>query len=50
MSSQTIFLTDPEQKVNVLGKEFTVDDLKQALIDQAYYKGRLSQLLGGDEE
>ena len=37
MSSQTIFLTDPEQKVNVLGKEFTVDDLKQALIDQAYY-------------
>ena len=50
MSSQTIFLTDPEQKVNVLGKEFTVDDLKQALIDQAYYKGRLSELLGGETE
>ena len=45
-----ICLNNPNETVVLLGKEFTVDELQQALIDQAFLKGRLSDLLKGDAE
>lgn len=45
-TSNTIFLNEPNDKVILFGKEFTADELQNALIDQAFLKGRLSELLG----
>ena len=49
MSSNTIFLNNPSDRVVLFGKEFTADELQDALIDQAFLKGRLSELIGGDD-
>ena len=45
--SQTIKLDDPNQKVLLFGKEFTVQEVKEEIIDSYLLKRRLSQLLGG---
>lgn len=49
MSSNPIFLNNPNDTVVLFGKTFTADQLKQALIDQAFLHGRLSQLVGDAE-
>lgn len=49
MSSNPIFLNNPNDTVVLFGKTFTADQLKNALIDQAFLKGRLSELLGDAE-
>ena len=46
-SPKTISLENPNDKVILFGKEFTADELKDAVIDAAFLKGRLSELLGG---
>lgn len=45
--SQTIKLDDPQQKVILMGKEFTVQEVKDEIIDAYLLKARLSQLIGG---
>ena len=49
MSSNPIFLNNADDTVVLFGKTFTADQLKQALIDQVFLKGRLSQLVGDAE-
>ena len=46
-STDTIFLKDNNQVVNLDGIELTVSELKDAVIGNAYYQGKLSELLGG---
>lgn len=46
-SPKTIFLENPNDKVVLFGKEFTADELKDAVIDAHFLKGKLSELLGG---
>ena len=46
-SSKTIRLDDPQQKVILMGKEFTVQEVKDEIIDAYLLKARLSQLIGG---
>jgi hypothetical protein len=41
--SQTIFLNDDSQVVNLKGKEFTVKELQDELIDAHILKKRLSE-------
>ena len=47
MSSNTIFLNEPTDKVVLFGKTFTAEDLKDALIDQAFFRQKLHELMGG---
>ena len=50
MSPNKLFLNEPNQEVVLFGKTFTADELKNALIDQAFLKGQLRELLqGGDD-
>ena len=44
---QSISIMNPTDKVILFGKEFTADELKQALIDQAFLWARMEDLLGG---
>lgn len=46
-STNPIFLNNPNDIVILFGKEFTANELKEALIDQAFLKGRLTELMGG---
>ena len=46
-STNTIFLDNDSQIVNLDGIEMTVGDLKEAVIGNAYYQGKLRELLGG---
>ena len=48
MSSNTIFLNNPEDQVVLFGKTFTAEELKDALIDQAFFRMKLHELMGGD--
>ena len=50
MSPNPIFLDNPNDKVMLFGKEFTADELKNALIDQAFLKGKLRELLDGGDK
>ena len=50
MSPNPIFLDNPNDKVVILGRERTVGELKEALIDQAFLKGRLRELLDGGDK
>lgn len=47
MSSPILFLTNDSQVVNLDGMELTVGELKEAVIGNAYYQNKLSELLGG---
>ena len=50
MSPNPIFLNNPNDTVVLFGKEFSAEELKDALIDQAFLKGHLRELLqGGDD-
>ena len=46
-SPKPIFLDNPDQKVIIFGKTFTVQEVKEEIIDSYLLKRRLSQLLGG---
>ena len=46
-SPKPIFLDNPDQEVIIFGKSFTVQEVKDELIDAALLKSRLSQLIGG---
>ena len=46
-STDTIFLKNNNQVVNLDGIELTVSELKDAVIGNAYYQSKLSELLGG---
>lgn len=46
-STNTIFLKDDHQVVNLDGIELTVSELKDAVIGNAFYQGKLKELLGG---
>lgn len=50
MSPNPIFLNEPTQEVVLFGKTFTADELKNALIDQAFLKGQLRELLQGSDD
>ena len=50
MSPNPIFLDNPNDKVVILGRERTVEELKEALIDQAFLKSRLRELCGGGDK
>ena len=44
MSSNTIFL-NPEDTVNIDGKEFTAAELKEHVIDSVLYRKHLKELM-----
>lgn len=50
MSPNPIFLDNPNDTVVLFGKTFTADELKNALIDQAFLKGQLRELLDGGDK
>ena len=50
MSPNPIFLDNPNDTVVLFGKTFTADELKNALIDQAFLKGQLRELLEGSDD
>ena len=47
-SSKPIFLDNPDQEVIIFGKTFTVQEVKEEIIDSYLLKRRLSQLLRGE--
>ncbi len=44
MSSNILFLKDNNQIVNLDGMELTVGELKEAVIGNAYYQNKLSEI------
>lgn len=48
MSSKTIFLTG-DMRVNIEGKTFTVNELKNHVIDSILYKKHLKNLIESQE-
>ena len=44
-STNTIFLNDSDQVVNLFGKEFTAEELRNAVIDSTYYRKELDRVI-----
>lgn len=44
MSTNPIFLNNPNDTVVLLGKEFTAEELQNAVIDSKIYRNRLNEI------